>query len=136
MAQDIGQDIATTGPTVTLLGSNLSDATTSAVTSAVDFGTPTPNNIHYEMKLDCQASADDLAFLHIVWSHDNTDFSDASNYETVAIADCTASTVTVKSGSFPCRARYAKFYLENQSGGTINSASTALLFWDGFGDFA
>ncbi len=133
MAQDIGLDSAA-GPTVTLLGSNLTDGSTSAATSAVDFGDPQPLEIGYEVKLDCQASADDFAFLKVEWSHDNTDFSDASNAETVATIDCTASTVVPKVGSFAVRARHAKFILENQSGGTINSASSALILTDIFGN--
>lgn len=136
MAQDIGLDTATGGPAVTLLGSNLSDATRSALTAAVDFGAPQPLECGYEIKLDCQTSSDGFAYLEVAWSHDNADFSDTSNLETVAVIDCTASTVAVKVGSFPIRARYAKFALNNQSGGTINSESTALVLTDLFGDQA
>lgn len=136
MAQDIGYDFAT-GPTVTLLGSNLSDANTSAVTSAVDFGAaPTPFQCGFELKLDCQASSDNAAILLIHWSHDNSDFSDTSNPVVGTIADCTASTVAVKVGSFRIQGRYAKFSLQNDSGGTINSASTAVILWDISGDQA
>ncbi len=134
--QDIGLDLATGGPAVTLLASNLSTGSVSALTSAVDFGTPTPLECGYEIKLDAQVSAGNYAYLQVAWSHDNTDFSDTSNLETVAVIDCTASTVGVKAGTFPVRARYAKFALSNQSGGTINSAGTALILTDVFGDQA
>lgn len=140
MAQDVGMDWATSGPSVTLLGSNLSDATLSSATSAVDFGTPTPLAAGFELKLDCQASSDAIAKLIIVWSHDNTDFgvwgSGQLNGDIVAVVDCVASTVVVHVGEFPIKSRYAKFYLQNDSGGTINSSSTALVLWDGFADIA
>jgi hypothetical protein len=131
MAQDIGYDFAA-GPTVTLLSSNLTDASSSALTSAVDFGDPTPVAFGYELKLDGQASADGFAFLEAAWSHDNTDFSDTSNVEIVATVDCTASTVAVKVGASEIKGQYAKFRLRNESGGTINSASTALVLFDIF----
>jgi len=135
MAQDIGLDSAA-GPSVTLLGSNVSTGGTSAATPAVDFGDPQPLEIGYEIKLDAQASATGFAFLKVAWSHDNTDFSDSDNLETVASVLCTASTVKVKCGAFALRSRYAKFYLSNESGGTINSASTALVLTDIFGNQA
>ena len=131
MAQDIGFDSAA-GPSVTLLGSNLTTGGLSAATSAVDYGDPQPLEIGYEIKLDCQASSTGFAFLKVAWSHDNTDFSDSDNIETVATIQCSASTVKVKCGSFALRSRYAKFYLSNESGGTINSASTALILTDIF----
>ena len=71
-----------------------------------------------------------------MWSHDDSDFSDVSNAETVVAVICTASTVAKKVGGFAVKARYAKFQLENQSGGTINSSATALLLFDTFGDIA
>lgn len=135
MAQDTGLDFAA-APAVTLLGSNVADGAASALTTSVDLGTPAPLEVGYEIKLDCQASADDYAFLQVAWSHDDTDFSDTSNVETVASIDCTASTVAVKCGSFATRGRYLKFRLLNESGGAINSASTALVLFDIFGDQA
>lgn len=139
MAQDGGYDYAA-GPSVTLLGSNVSDGAISAATSAVDFGAPTPFGCGFELKLDCQTSATDWASLIVVWSHDNTDFGVYSatqqNGDRVAVVDCVASTTVVHVGQFPVKARYAKFYLENESGGTINSAGTALVLWDVFADIA
>lgn len=135
MAQDIGLDSAA-GPTVTLLGSNLTTGSQSALTSSVDFGTPSPLEMGFEIKLDSQASSAAFAHIQVAWSHDDTDFSDTSNLETFASIDCTASTVGVKVGSFAIKARYAKFRIDNQSGGTINSASTAMILTDIFGNVA
>lgn len=138
MPQDIGFDLGTGGPSVTLLGSNLNTATLSALTSAADFGAPTPLETGFELKLDCQASAAGFAYLKAYWSHENTDFSssDPDNGEVVAVVQCKASTVVTLVSTFPMRARYAKFALDNQSGGTINSAGTALALTDLFGDQA
>jgi len=138
MAQDVGFDRATGGPTVTLLGGNLTTGSISAATSAVDFGDPQPLNCGFELKLDCQASAIEVATLIVVWSHDNTDFGvwavGQANGDIAAIIDCVASTVVPHVGEFPIKARYAKFYLQNDAGGTINSASTALILTDAFGN--
>ena len=136
MAQDIGIDRATSGPAATLLTATVTDTSTSPASAAVDFGTPTPIKAGYEVKLDCQASSNGLAYLYVVWSHDNSDFSDASNKVRVTIIDCTASTISIKCGEMEILARYAKFYLENQSGGSISNTSTTLTFWDVFGDVA
>ena len=135
MAQDLTVDFSS-GSTVTLLGSNLSDGSASAATSAVDFGATAPFGFGFELKLDCQTSSDATATLNIAWSHDNTDFSDSDNYDAVTVVQCTASTVVVKCGAYGVYGRYCKFSLQNDSGGTINSASTALVLTDIAGDQA
>ena len=128
MAQDIGYNFAT-GPTVTLLGSNLADGLSSALTSAVDFGAaPTPVACGAEIKLDCQASGDDFADIEAFWSHDNTDFSDTSNPDVIYSTNCTASTVVIAVTTFAIKARYAKFRIKNNSGGTINTSANTTLF--------
>lgn len=136
MAQDLGQDIATAGPAVTVPTADLTDGSTSAATAAVDFGTPTPNRIAYEWIQTTLASSAGPVFLKAAWSHDNTDFSDADNYEIIATMITTASTDKKKVGDFPCRARYAKFVWENQSGGSLDftTSNSALNLWDNFGD--
>ena len=136
MAQDIGYNFAA-GPTVTLLGSNLSDGASSALTSSVDFGAaPTPVAVGAEIKLDAQASADDFADIEVFWSHDNTDFANGANPDVVYSFNCTASTVGIAVTTFPLLARYAKFRITNRSGGTINSASTAMILYDVHSDQA
>ena len=127
----IGYDFAA-GPTLTLIGSNLSTGSAGALSGSVDFGAPTPVGFGFELKLDCQASADAFADVEVVWSHDNTDFSDLSNTELVTSVDCTASTTVQKHGAHEVKGRYAKFRLVNETGGTINSAGTALLLFDIF----
>jgi hypothetical protein len=131
MAQDIGYDFAA-GPTVTLLSSNLVDGSSSALTAAVDLGNPTPVGLGMEIKLDAQASADDFADIEVFWSHDNTDFSNGANPDIAYSFNCTASTVGIAITTIPVKARYLKFRITNNSGGTINSASTALILTDVF----
>ena len=137
MAQDIGYDFAT-GPTVTLLSSDLSTGNSSAFTSAVDFGNPGPLGFGFELILTTQASATGFCSLEIAWSHDNTDFSDEDNTELVTAVQCTASTDKKKVGAHTVKARYAKFRLVNESGGTIDgtASNTALVLTDIYGNQA
>ena len=135
MAQDLGYDFAV-GPTVTLLSADLATGSQSALTATVDFGNPGPLMFGWELILTTLASATGYCFLEVAWSHDNTDFSDTDNMETVTGVKCTASTDKKKIGSFPVRARYAKFRLNNQSGGSIDgtASNTALVLTDIFGN--
>ena len=144
MAQDVGMDRATAADTVTgafIDTDNPADGAQSGPTSAIDFGAVQPLTAAFELKLDCQASCTDYAMLIAVWSHDNTDYptydhDNEMNGDIVAIVHCKASTVVIFNGEFDVKARYCKFYLHNESGGTINNSSSALLVWDGFADIA
>lgn len=137
MAQDYGYDSATSGTSISaFLGSNTSDGSTAGPSTTADFGNPTALKCAYECILNARAGASAYAYLKVAWSHDNTDFSDASNLETIGVIDCTSLTSSVGVGVFMVRARYAKFYLENQSGGTINNAGSTLALWDVFSDLA
>ncbi len=138
MAQDAGYDFAT-GPTVTLLTDDLTNGNPSTLTAAVDFGAaPTPIMFGWELILTTLASCTNMVYLQIAWSHDNTDFSDTDNLELVTAVKCTASTDKKKVGAYPVLGRYAKFRLDNQSGGTIDgtSSNTALVLTDISVDFA
>ena len=140
MAQDLGQDIATSGPSVTMPSADVTDGNNTGLfpTSGVDFGTPTPLEVACEWIQTTLASADGPASLHVHWSHDNSTFSDIDNGEPVAVMDCTASTDCEKVVSFPCRGRYAKFSIHNESGGSLDftASNSALTLWDNFGDQA
>jgi len=138
MAQDIGLDLATGGPSVTMPTADVTDGAVSTLIGSVDFGTPTPLEIAYEWIQTALASATGPAYLQVMWSHDDSDFSDTSNYETVAVITCTASGDAKLCGSFPARARYAKFQIQNESGGTLDftTSNSAISLWDLFGDQA
>jgi hypothetical protein len=137
MAQDLGHDFAA-GPTVTLLSSDLTDGSQSAWTSAVDFGAPTPVGFGFELILTAMTGSAGAVGLEVAWSHDNSDFSDDDNGQLVTTVTTTASTDKKKVGASAVMARYAKFRLDNQSGGSIDgtSSNTALLLHDIFGDQA
>lgn len=138
MAQDIGLDLETGGPAVTMPTADVTDTNTSTLIGALDFGTPTPLEIGFEWIQTTLASCVDFAFLQVMWSHDDSTFSDVNNFETVAVMKCTASTDVELVGSFPCRARHAKFQIENQSGGTLDftASNSAIVLTDLFGDQA
>lgn len=131
MAQDAMYDFSA-GPTVTLLSADVSDGAASALTGAVDFGTPTPFGFGFELILTTGTGCTDTVSLEIAWSHDNSDFSDTDNLETVTVMKCTASTDKKKCGAYPVKARYAKFRIDNQSGGTIDgtASNSALILTD------
>jgi len=135
MAQDTGYDFAA-GPTVTLLSADLADGAQSTWTSAVDFGTPSPLGFGYEIILTGLTLADDDCALEVAWSHDNVDFSDDNNGQLVDVVDCVASSDAKKVGASAVKARYAKFRLANESGGSIDgtASNTALVLWDIFAD--
>lgn len=137
MAQDTGQDFAS-GPSVTLLSSDVSDGAASAFTATVDFGTPSPWGFGYEVILTCGTGANGICNLEIAWSHDNSTFTDGDNAETVAAIQCSASSDVEKVGAYPIKARYAKFRLNNDAGGSIDgtASNTDLTLWDIFGDLA
>lgn len=138
MAQDIGQDIATSGPSVTMPTSDVTDGSNTGLFGSVDFGTPTPIEIAYEWIQTTLTSADGPIFLYVHWSHDNSTFSDIDNGELIAVMDSTASTDVEDCGSFPCRARYAQFSIHNESGGSLDftSSNSAITLWDNFFDQA
>jgi hypothetical protein len=135
MAQDSGLDFSA-GPSVTLLSSDLTTGSSSAWTSAVDFGTPTPFGMGYLITLTTLTSATGKAVVEVAWSHDNTAFSDSDNSQIVDIIQCTASTDKTKAGTIALKARYAKFRIVNNSGGTIDgtASNTSLTLYDLFGD--
>lgn len=138
MAQDIGLDIEAAGTEPTMPTADVVDGTTSTLIGSVDFGLPLPLEIAYEWIQACLASAIDFAYLQVMWSHDDMVFSDPANYETVATLQCAASQDVEQAGSFPCRARFAKFQIENQAGGALDftAANSKLEFRDAFGDQA
>jgi len=135
MAQDLGLDFAA-GPTVTLLSSDLTDGSQSAFTATVDFGNPAPIAFGHELILTTLTGTTGPVTLQVAWSHDNSDFSDANNVQNVVTATMAASTDNEAVGSSAVMAQYAKFRLDNQSGGTVDgtSSNTALILTDIFGD--
>lgn len=137
MAQDVGYDFDT-GPTVTLISSDVTTGSASALTATVDFGTPTPVAFGYEWILTTLASADGPVSLEVAWSHDNSDFSDTNNVELVDVMTVAASTDNKKCNSAAIKARYGKFRIKNDSGGSVDgtASNSALVLFDVFYDYA
>lgn len=133
LSEKIALDLTAIGPTVDILNANVSDNTTSAATSAVDFKTPTPLEVGFTIKLNCQTGAFGNAYLKIMWSHNNVDFCDGLNAENIATVKCAQQLVSKKTGTFVVKARYAKFQIQNLSGGTIANSASELKLWDMFG---
>ena len=134
MAQDITLDFAA-GPSVTLLSADVSDGASSSLTSAVDFGSTAPAEFGYELILTLGAgTATGYVALNVYWSHDNADFTDSGGGELVAVnANLTASGDNKLVGSYPVRGRYAKFNIDNESGGAAvdgTASNTALVLTD------
>ncbi len=142
MAQDIGLDLETASPAVTLLSADLVDTVLSALTASVDLGTPTPLEVNFELTLTFLAgTVTGFVYLKAYWSIDGIKFtsSDPDNGEVVAISLCKASSDVNLINSFPARSRYVKFALDNQSNGASvdgTSSNTALKLRDAFGDQA
>ncbi len=134
MVQDTGLDFAA-GPTApTLLSSDLADGSKSAWTASVNFGAPTPLGFGWELVLTTLTGCVNFCGLEVAWSHDNSTFSDDDNPQQITSVKCTASTDKQKVSSSAVMAQYAKFRLNNNSGGSIDgtSSNTAFVFTDIF----
>lgn len=140
MAQDIGLDYAA-GPSVGgLFAANIT-AGNGDESTAVDLGTPAPLAIGVEAKIVTGAGTPDgnqSAVITARWSHDNTDFSDATNEEVIAVINIgTASTTFIKSFSTPVQGRYIKLnVLNDQSAGPDITTSSVITLTDIFLDQA
>lgn len=131
MAQDILYDFSA-GPSVTLMSADVTTGNASALTAAVDFGNPSPIGFGFELILTCLTGTTGTATLQIAWSHDNTDFSGLINLDDVTVIQCAASSDVKRVGAMAIKARYAKFRVQNDSGGTIDgtASNTALTLTD------
>lgn len=138
MAQDIGLDTATEGPAVTMPTSDVTTTNVSTLSAILDFGSPTPIEIGYDWIQTTLTSCIDFAYLRFFWSHDGTNTSDIDNPDVIATLQCTASADKRLVGTFSTRARYAKFDILNQSGGTLDftSSNSDLTLYDVFGNQA
>ncbi len=128
MAQDIRIDFSGALTAPALLNANLADGAQSPLTASIDFGEQAPGEVNFRLELDCQSGSVNQASLQVSWSDNNTDFSDTENLDTIYSAKCQASTVVRVVNYFVVKSRYAKFRLDNDSGGAINSANTVFAF--------
>lgn len=143
MAQDLGQDIATSGPAVVVPTADITDGNASALFGGaaaigLDLADPTPLEVAFEWIQTTLAGAVGPAFLYAHWSHNNTIFSDIDNGDLVGVMDCSAAQDVELVGSFIAKGRFFKFSIVNESGGTLDftASNSAILLWDNFGNQA
>ena len=102
---------------------SLADVTYSSAGSAIDLGATSPFSIAVEAKITGTASSTGPLNLYVLWSADNTDFSEqAANYQNgqqVEAIDLNGSTETKKVFSIDVRARYLKLIAYNDSGASL-----------------
>jgi len=141
MAQDLGLDFAA-GPSVSgLFGSDIS-AGANQTSSAIDLGAPTPLAIGIEAVIILAAgtpAGNKQAVISLQWSHDNSDFDDATNMDLgMIVAMETASTTYKKNRTIPVQARYLKIDVKNDhsSGPAITGSGSSITLYDVFGDQA
>ena len=138
MAQDLGQDIATEAPNVTVPTSDLADGTRSALfpSTAVDLGDPTPLELACEWQQVALAGGTSNAMLFAHWSNDNTDFSNDDNGEPIEVIKCNGTTTVKKCFSFKVRMRYLKFTILNEAGASLDftASDSDITIWDNFGN--
>ena len=126
MAQDLGLDhSASVTAFANLFGSAIS-AGGSATSDAVDLGSVSGGMLGLELKLVAGSGTVDGPFVvRLLWSLDNTDFTDGARGEVVWAYTPTASATAIMIRSVPIRARYVKMRVENQgsSGPQITTSS-------------
>jgi hypothetical protein len=138
MAQDLGIDQAA-GPSVTILGADVTDGNAGGQTAIVDFGDPAPIEFGYELILTMAAgTVTGYVALRVYWAHDGTNAGAVGTGEVVATNTALASGGDSQiNGAYPVKARYAKFDLLNNSGGATldgTASNTALTLYDLFGN--
>ena len=124
----IKQDWGTTAAR-TFLGSeldSLADATYTASEVAVDFGDPGPFGVVIEAKIaGVSSSCTGLVEFYMLWSADNTDFSDQSavarNGTYVGAVDLNGTATAIGVFQAPVMARYGKLRAYNNSGAALAS---------------
>lgn len=127
------QDWGTTAD-YTFLGSeldSLGDGSYTSSETAVDFGDPAPFAFVAEAKLTGASSGTSNVEVYMLWSADNSDFSDHAanelNGELVAVIDMLEATETIKIFQVPIRARYGKMRVKNASGAALASNAGDIL---------
>lgn len=137
MSQDLGVDFAA-GPSVSgLFGSNIT-AGNSQTSSAIDLGNPGPSELGFKIKIATGTgtpAGNKQWVVAVLWSHDNTDFTDADLGEVVERGTIAASATDIICLSIPVQARYCKIHVDNdQSSGPDITTSSSIVLTDLFGD--
>lgn len=128
MAQDITYDFSHTAAAVTITINSVGD-TSNATSSAIDLGAQAPIDVTFEASLDGNsASNTDFVEWYIMWSQDNTDFTDANNAQLIHISKMNGATAFKDIFSCSVLERYFKVYFVNQSGDSMATTGNALVY--------
>lgn len=117
----------TAWPSLTL--NSLADAG-SAEGAALNLGDPRPTTVGLKLKFK-GSSASNANFIDVfmLWSPDNTDFTDANNGRWVRSTRMNGATAGVDVFNVPSEARYVKPRLTNRSGAALDSTGNELQYW-------
>ena len=131
MAQDIRLDFSDTPASVTISGLNsLADAG-NTTSSAIDLGAQAPHEVTFEASLDGNSVSNvDYVEWYVMWSQDNTDFTDANNAQFFHASKMNGTTAFKDVFSLSVKERYLKIYAVNNSGDSLASSGNALLIRD------
>jgi hypothetical protein len=125
MAEDIRQNFGTE-QSVTITGLDGLANGSSAVSNAIDLGSPGPFAITLKAELEgASASNTGTCDIYLKWSHDNAKFPDDGNDALVGVVQMNGAAGVIRSLSVPVRARYLKVRVENNSGAALVSGSPA-----------
>ncbi len=144
MAQDLGRDIDSAGPAITMPTVDVTDGNNTGLFGGVaavglDLGVaPQPERLAFKWIQTTLAAALGPAFLYAHWSIEDTTFSDIDNGELIGVMDCDASTDVELVGDFLVRARFLKLSIFNESGGTLDftGSNSDIDLQENFGDQA
>ena len=127
MAEDIRQNFGT-DTAVTIALASLADAA-SAVSDAIDLGTPGPFALSIEAKLDGSAAGNTGPVeIFAQWSNENTDFSDSGNDLLIGAVQMNGTTAVIKVFAVSVHARYVKFRVANNSGAALAASGNTLRY--------
>lgn len=129
MAADIQLNLDTTNA-ITITINSVADGS-SATSSAVTLGNPAPHEVGVHVVLDGNSASNvDYVEWYVMWSEDNTAFTDANNAKIVHVTKMNGTTAVDDHFSFPVIHQYWKLYMVNQSGDAMNSTGNSAEYWE------
>lgn len=128
MAQDIRLDFGTT-TAFTITINSVADAGT-ATSNAIDLGNPAPPSFGVHVVLDGNSASNTGAVeWYILWSENNTAFTDTGNAKLVHATTMNGTTAIDDHFEVPVFARYPKLYFVNNSGDSMASTGNSAEYW-------
>jgi hypothetical protein len=129
MAQDIRLDFSAATAAITITINSVADAGTATAT-AIDLGAQAPHEIGIHLVLDGNSASNTGYFeSYIMWSEDNTAFTDANNAHFYRATLMNGTTAVDDHFVVPVLARYFKLYIVNNSGDSMLSSGNSAEYW-------